>query len=498
MKKNIISRLLLLLIVLIASSCDKYLSLEPQDGVVKQDFWKTKEQLQAAVFGCYRSLLGSPPGVSDKSLAEYLFLWGELRADMLQAGTNATADDLNVINVNIQSSNSITNWSAVYRTINYCNTVIDLAPGVRALDKTLTQDALNAYMGEALALRGLMYFYLARSFGDVPLKLKSTASDEDNLQLPKSSQREVFDQIVKDLKLAGQYVVNSYGNRDFDKGRITKYAVDAMLADVYLWLDQYDNAVASCDKIIKSNQFSLIPGDSNWFSTLYYQGNSNESIFEFQFDQNALNPFYNMFSGGKRLKGALRVSEEIYTVDPINIENKDLRGDRAAENFADASIWKYQGINSTTTRASSASYAHWIVYRYADVLLMKAEALNQLIEGQEALDIIKTIRTRGKALATTEMVVLPDDKNGITDYILNERAREFAFEGKRWYDLLRNARRNDYERNDLLLNVVSTTALPENQQSAIAKYQDHRSHYFPFYLYELQTNKNLIQNPFYQ
>jgi hypothetical protein len=86
----------------------------------------------------------------------------------------------------------------------------------------------------------------------------------------------------------------------------------------------------------------------------------------------------------------------------------------------------------------------------------------------------------------------------IADYVLKERAREFAFEGKRWYDLLRNARRNNYQRLDLLTDVIAGTVPPNRQQSAIAKFKDKNCHYLPIYTYELTTNRALVQNPFYK
>jgi hypothetical protein len=486
------SLIALLLIVFGTTSCNKYLDLEPQDGIIRQEFWKTKEQLAAAVNGCYASLLSDP-------LVENLFLWGELRGDMLSAGTGIRSGELNVMNVNINSANTITDWSIVYKVINNCNTVLDFGPGVLKSDNTLTQSVLDSYMGEAYALRALMYFYLARTFGDVPLKLTSTTSDADNLQIPKSTQADVFAQVLADLKKAEPIVLKNYGTNDMNKGRITYYAVEAMLADLYLWLNQYDNCIKACDNITNSGQFTLVPGDPNWFTTVYFQGNSAESIFEVQFNQNKLNPFYNMFAvTSKRFKAALKVSAEMYTIDNINIDNKDIRGDGAALKFSDGSIYKYQGVNSGSTRASSASYAHWFVYRYSDIMLMKAEAQNQLGNGLAALDAIAKVRLRANALPMSEMIVLPDDKDGVTNYLLAERAREFGFEGKRWFDLLRNARRDNYARLDLLLDIVSTTADPQYQQAAIVKLRDKRSHYLPIYLYELQANKALVQNPFYQ
>ena len=488
-----------LVLVTTVFSCKKYLDLKPQDGIIRQNFWKTKEQLHAAVMGCYASLLGPPSGVSDRTLAEYLFLWGELRADMLTPTTSATNEDIDIMEYNIVSSNSIVNWRSVYRTINYCNTVIQFAPQVLDNDKTLSQQQLNAYLAEAKTLRALMYFYLVRSFRDVPLVLKATVSDEDLEQLPKSTDTEILNQILKDLNESEPEAVLSYGDRASDKGRITKYTVNAIQADVYLWMEKYNECITACDKIINSGQFGLVAGNNGWFQTLYYNGNSNESIFEFQFDQQKLNTFYTMFRSRPRFIANSIVMEDMYTVDYVDDTNKDIRGDGASVRATDGLIWKYVGVDANTSRAADQSFAHWIVYRYADVLLMKAEALAQLDgRGQEALDIVYMIRQRGHALAQTDKAPSATDKQGISDFILEERAREFAFEGKRWYDVLRNAKRNNYQRLDLLLGLIAATVPPDRQQSAIAKAKDKNSHYFPIYDYELQTDKNLIQNPFYK
>lgn len=501
MSKSIIPGILFFVIIISASSCSKYLELQPQDGITRQEFWKTKEQVQSAVVGCYSSLLGPPSG-SERPLSEVLFLWGELKADMVAPALGITNDELDVINVNTLATNSISNWSAVYRTINYCNTVLDFAPGVLSQDPTLTQSQLNAYLAEAHALRALMYFYLVRSFRDVPLKLKSTSSDQDLIQLPKSSADTVLAQVMLDLQFADTAAVISYG-KNLDKGRITRYTVKAIEADVYLWMEKYAESVAACDYIINSNQFGLVDGKnaSGWFSTLYYTGNSNESIFEFQYDVQKLNSFYQLFSTSVRNRylAAPTVMDEMYTIDFTDDQNKDIRGDGAAVRTSDGAIWKYIGVNFNTSRAADASYAHWFVYRYADILLMKAEALNQLGgKGAEALDLVYKIRARANALTATDTRPVATDKNDISDFILEERAREFAFEGKRWYDVLRNAKRNKYERIGILLNMVAKTVPPARQQSAIGKYKDPNSHYFPIYAYELQTDPNLVQNPFYK
>jgi len=129
---------------------------------------------------------------------------------------------------------------------------------------------------------------------------------------------------------------------------------------------------------------------------------------------------------------------------------------------------------------------------------MKAEALNEAGQGAEALNLIYTIRRRANALTATDLTPSASDKSLIQDFILQERSREFCFEGKRWYDVLRFSKRNNYARIGFLLNSVSMSVPSNLQQSAQAKMQDHNSHYFPIYLFELQTNSLLVQNPFYR
>lgn len=493
---------LLLLVVLLvtAPSCKKWFDLKPSDGIINEDYWKTKEDVHAAVIGAYASLLGDPAG-NDKPLSEIFFLWGELRADMLASSTGTKAEEYEVMNMNTTPGNIITDWRPVYRTINYCNIVLKKAPAVTELDKTLTQDVLNGYLAEAKALRALLYFYLVRSFSDVPLKLDPTTSDDEIVSLAKSTQQEVLQQIVSDLNDAEGKALTTYGTQAADKGRITRYTVNAIQADVYLWLERYNDAVTACNKIISSRNFGLISGNTAWFNTVYYNGNSNESIFEFQFNKQKTNTFYPMFASVKRFVAATAVMDQVYTTDNTSEFTKDIRADGASVRAADNTIWKYIGKNASDFRSLDDSYAHWFVYRYADVLLMKAEALAQQQTSEaaaEALSLVYTIRTRANALPATDNAPSLTDYTGMARFVLEEQAREQMYEGKRWYNLLRYAKRNNYANLDVLLDMVSVTVPLNMMNSAKAKIRDYNSHYFPIYQYELQTNKNLVQNPFYK
>lgn len=502
---------LLLFAVMLTTSCNKWLDLKPQDGIIRENFWKTKEDIKSAVIGCYSSLLVSSTSTSitstSGSTAQTLFLWGEIRGDMVTSTVRTTSEQMDILNGNISSSNSITSWRILYKTINYCNTVIDFAPQVLLTDKTLTETDLNAYLAEAHALRGLMYFYLLRTFGEVPLQIKSTSSDSQLEQIAKSSQEEVYNQIIKDLTFAEANAVITYNNHNYDKGRITKYTVNTLQADVYLWMEKYAECIDACNKVIGSGKFGLIAGknpdgtvNSQWFNTVFYNGNSNESIFEFQFDSQQVNSFFtSLINTTRQFIGSYLVMDEMYTVDYLDDTKKDIRADMASIRASDGLIWKYAGANNTgAVRTATSSYAHWFVYRYADVLLMKAEALAWTSKGQEALDLVKVIRERASALVATERTPDPTSAVEVSDYIMEERAREFAFEGKRWYDILRNAKRNKYAHVQYMLDIVTKSAPPDRQQYILNKYKDVRSHYLPINLYELQTDKNLVQNPFYQ
>lgn len=492
--------LTMLVLLLAGTSCKKWFDLKPSNGIIDEDYWKTREDVHAAAIGCYASLLGDP-GNSDKQLAELFFLWGELRADMLAGAVNTKPEEFEVMNMNTSASNVITDWRPVYRSINYCNILLKKAPAVMEQDKTFTQGMLNGYLAEAKALRALLYFYLVRSFGEVPLKLEPTTSDDELVALAKSTQAQVLEQIVADLSDAEAKAADTYGTQASDKGRITRYTVNAIQADVYLWMEKYNDAVAACNKIINSRKFGLIAGNTSWFTTLYYTGNSNESLFELQFSKQKVNSFYPMFFSAKRFVASTVVMDQVYTTDNSSSIARDLRADGASVRAADNTIWKYVGKNTTDLRSSDESYAHWMVYRYADILLMKAEALAQLRTTEaaaEALKLIYTVRQRANALPGTDNAPSETDFDGVARFVLEEQAREQMYEGKRWYNLLRFAKRGNYSHLDVLLDLVAATVPLNMMNSAKAKIRDYNSHYFPVYQYELQTNKNLLQNPFYK
>jgi len=484
-----------LLVSFVSLSCDDWLHLEPQNSITVKDFWQSKEEVHSAAMGIYSSMLQDHPS---------LFIrWGEVRAEMVTS--SIYKDYIFVNNGDILPTLGLVNWAPLYRTINFCNNFIEKAPSVLDVDESFTKDMLDVYLSEAYAIRGLMYFYLVRFYGEVPLVLEATLSDDQELRVPKSPMSQVLAQIEADFIRAEQTAVDHFNEIESDKGRITKAAINAMQADLYLWTNDFDKSIEAADKVINTGKFGLVPFGDIWLTTLFHETNSIEGIFELQYTDQYLNPFYNMFNSNPLFTANADIIENYFPVDIyLDPDSLDIRGDRGSyRSSRQYKIWKYIGVNRSVAKTDDQSTSNYIVYRYADVLLLKAEALAMRANEsdlKESLKLINVIRNRSKAAKETQEISDNESPTtfGLISYIVNERAREFAFEGKRWLDVLRNARRNNYERTDLIRNMVLLGSPSNRTQTILSKYQDTLSHYFPIPQDDINAGYPVLeQNPFY-
>lgn len=513
------------------NSCSDWLDLEPGDGVARTEYWRTKEDVKSALNGIYISMMSS-------NVTLNLFLWGEMRADMIQSSPTHILTNLeNVFSGEISSANSLVSWAGLYKTINQCNTLLKFAPVAQANDKSFSIDLLRQYEAEAIALRSLMYFYLVRTFGDVPLALDAYYTSSQPLTIAKTSQNEILDTLVANLTYAEQYIPYKYSSTDqaVNKGRMTAWALKALLADVYLWKEDYEKCNTKCDEIIKSGQYTLIPvqrdeviiegntelendtvyhpSESSYkslYNELYYKGNSVESLFEIQFSKDGLNPFYNYMSS---TNGFLATKTEVLSEEIFIPTAKDDNGYfdiREVLSQKQGLIWKYIGVEPGGTERPQEEYsANYIVYRMAEIYLMKAEALTQMgilanndqTYLAEAREMLEKVRVRANAVEATDLTYGQTVYDGKTmeQFVLEERARELAFEGKRWYDVLRQAKRDNYAGDNLqyLMNLAMSSAPPEKLYIIQTKYKNYKSHYLPIYNDELEANPLLEQNEFY-
>lgn len=472
--------LFLAVLFLPATACNDWMELIPPDGLVLDEYWKTKEDLEATLMGAYQRFA---------NMDETLFLYGELRGDMIDEAANTPGNHQNIMEGNIFPDNNFCNWRELYRVINYCNNVLKYAPVILDIDQTFTEYRMRSIQAEAVFLRSLAYFYLVRVFKDVPLILEPSEADDVDFFVNKSADTTVLRVIKQDLEKYRFSGRDEYGSPEENKGRATKGAFLALLADISLWNFEYENCVQYINEMEELN-FQLLPG-ALWFE-LYYPGNSLESIFEFQFDE-SLDQRNTMFTYTyfDYYQASVKAVE---LLSPV-ISREIIRGSGSLR-YYDALIWKYCGAapDGSTFRPSSEDQScNWIVYRYADVLLMKAEALSQLGNYQQAEALVNQIRTR----AMMSPVSIPYSPQAMEDAILEERARELAFEGKRWFDLMRLGRRNNFDRKEKLIELI-IERVPSTQKLVLAsKLTNPLGWYLPIYEMELERNKSLVQNPYY-
>lgn len=488
MKKIFKIRFILLFFVLgIQFSCSNYLELLPPSGLVREEFWKTKSDVDAVLMGAYSAFA---------SMNGSLFTYGEARGDMVKADYSLGWNERSLMESNIYPDNGLCNWSGFYKVINYCNDVIKNAPEVQKIDNTFTDFQMQGYLAEAYFIRSLSYFYLVRIFKDVPLVLEPSESDNVDFYLPKTDGDEILRKVLVDLNEYRKYVSDGYKTSAEVKGRATKTSYDALIADINLWLFDYNACIEACDRILANKDYVLIPG-TRWFD-IFYPGNSLEGIFEFQFNdkysqRNALYGMTNRFSHQyDPSQKAAEFFARKYAVELTRGEDASI----AKLSEDDYLIWKFIGLtpDGKTERFSSIQNScNWIVYRLADIYLMKAEALSQLSRFSEASDLLNEIRFRANVVP----VGLPNSAIAYEDAILDERALELAFEGKRWFDLLRMGRRNNYARKEKLVELIIKNVPSTQKRILSAKLTNPLGWYLPIAKSEIERNKNLVQNPYY-
>lgn len=494
------------------SGCKDWLDVRPENEVVLEDFWQNESQVNQVMSACYRAL-------TEGDVMSRMMVWGELRSDNVANGPGMDEAMTRMLNVDITTANGLCTWGSFYTVINYCNNFLYYAPDVVEKDANFTISKYRSMEAEVLTIRALAYFYLVRTFKEVPLIVEPSISDAQDYRIPKSTEDEILNYIMADLNVALSNARNYYEKTSYTKGRITKNAVRALMADIYLWQEQYDQCVNMCDQIINDTQnpLELVDGE-DVIQDVFYLGNSTESIFELQFDDdNMFNGIVRDYLGGRgRIAGLWSFPYQLvigqfspfrYRAGGGTVESEeDLREVDFLRNSGERfNVFKYAGVYRQEGTTGDTYYyrsntANWIVYRLSDVLLMKSEALIQLgTNNAEALKLINTtyLRSNPELLGDSLRLENYSSKFELENLLLRERQRELMFEGKRWFDLMRIARREDSPTP--LLNYVSRKFSGGGSGGTqITKMSVMDALYLPIHIDELKANSALVQNPFYE
>lgn len=480
MKKYII-RVLLIASVFIGS-CSDWLEIYPTSGQINEEFWQTKEDIESVLMGAYRTFA---------DMDAVLLLHGELRADMVQSMNNTSSSLEKIKDGIIEPSNSFNRWDDFYKAINYCNLVLSNSDAVLNIDPTFTEVQLVYYQSEAKFLRGLAYFYLVRIFNDVPYITEPTKADDSKLYYPNVSGDSILTEVAAELSLIGKnFLPIDYGVLEFNKGRATYSAVQALLSDIALWQFRYQDCLGHIQNIEESNIFGIEILPSEQWRDIFFPGNSIESIFEFQFsDADAeSNTLFGITYGTD-------IEIEAST-SALEMFSEDLASFRQSFTIQGNTITKYALNNSGGLRSDiEQSAANLIVYRNADIILMKAEAHAMLEQFDEAEQLINQVYRRSNPLLSN--LEIERKKTSFEDAILLERAKELAYEGKRWFDLMRMGRRDNYQRKDLFIEFVISQFPEQDKFVKRSRLRDPNGWYLPIHEDELNKNPNLVQNPYY-
>ncbi len=576
--KNIKSIFCIALAGATLSSCNDFLTLVPLNDIVYENYWTSKGDVESVLLGAYSAL-------EDNNCITRMSIWGEMRSDNIIADPNnssssgSTHDIVQITKDNILETNSFTSWSCFYTAINRANTVIKEAPAIHEKDPNYTLMNLNSNLAEAYAIRDLCHWYLARAYRSVPFVTEPSTDDArgvEGFKVAPTPIEELMKIMTQELEDVVEYAMVEYPLESANTGRFTQVSIYALLADMYLWQGKYDKVIECVDKItarkmevykelkeeegvncildlfhgyplIKNTQGTQFAGTS--YNENFGTGNSFEILFELPFQSNQTNSFINTYYGQRNSNGVLHAATQM----GANVKNgkgevfkskydtryyESIREDNEGSDFM---ISKYVAekqefdlstgeIKNQTTTERNNTTPNWVIYRYTDALLMKAEALvmmtkeDAMIAGDsaalaernrnfaQAFNIVQAVNQRALCAGydggytnasadTLKFAEYSGSKQSMENLVLQERRRELCFEGKRWFDLVRMARR---EGSTSRLSTLVLTKYTENVSAVRIKLSDTFAMYFPYskdeikLYYEDGVEGVLKQNPAYK
>lgn len=434
-KKVII--LLSLMFSVFIQSCEKYLEVDSYDKVPDDNVIFDKASAETAVRGAYRALasLNYSSGLQNTILQS----GGDVRS------LNNAQTDLNIINYDLRSDIGFlsTYWSNFYNTINRANHVIEKVPLVD--DTKLSAELKNQLLGEAYFIRAYSYFDLARVFGNVQIFLTPTKVVADKLGVTKSTQAEVYQQVLADLNAADVLLPAT-----IVRNRATTYTVYALRARLHLYNNKFEDAENDVNRILVNTGYRLI-------KPFNLAAGTTESVLEFSYSVNDLNGGYGLWNTSNR---QLEPKADLHNL----LNDPAIGGGRKILSVKNASNQFIGGIYPTNT---SAAYG----IRTAELYLIRAESRVKKATPNlaGALEDLNAVRNRADVPNSTA-----ETKEEIVLAIENERRVEFALEPHRWFDIVRTGR-----------------------ASAVFNLNNENKYIFPIPAGEILADPSLTQNPGY-
>ncbi len=456
-----------LALILMTTNCDKFLDEKPQSTIIPEIFWQTKSDADTWLAGIYNSL--------QTTLRTNYFDWGEARADNVDQESTGNAQRKvlrNTFSANDTDVNAITSWASLYTTISLCNYGIKYYP--QMIEKNIEQSAsvYRDYLGQSYAIRALSYFYALRVWGRVPIVTEPVESLTEESTFPRSSIEKVRKRILDDIDMALELI----GTSTVQKFYMQKASVYALQTDVYMWFQEYDNALTASQNCIDESNGTLVTTAEQWKAIFTSPQSSTETIFSLfwssaergngsgvctklasQTNQYSIRPTIFNRLRARTNPGISGPADGRFTTsfDLISFPTNADYANASGRKFGKFSVWdpglvRNDGLSGGgfVIGSSQDCDVHTPIYRLADILLLRAEALNHKERHQEALDIVNNIRRRVGYNVEAQLSDFSGDVIAeIEAVILTERQYEFLGEGKRWFDLCRIGNTYDYTEN---------------------------------------------------
>lgn len=507
MKKNI---LISILFISISFSCsDSFFDRYPTDTMTTENYMKNVDELKTILNAAYAGMRGA--------FANSIVYIGDLPTDnAYDYKLNNSTAHISLHESNVDSQNAIIRdlWSACYKIINRCNIVIDEMEDVDS-----SPEVYNQLVGEAKFIRAYTYYVMVRVWGDIPLVLHDIENYMDVFEYGRISTTEIYAQIISDLKDAESKLPDFYIS-DNEIGKVSSTAAQAILGDVYLTHNDYDNAKIYFEKIINKEGEKL--GLLDDYASIFDSNNANnkEIIFAVQYASNQV-PSMSNYLGNASLGNIQGIpiaprgmESSIYGVNILlmthELEAKYNEIDkRRSVIYTDLISPDYQCTIPMTLKyfdyqnlidkksGNPDSGCETIISRYSDILLKYAECLNELQNYTAAIDQIRRVRIRA-GLETN----IPIDYNSIFKAIEDERQLELSMEGHRWFDLLRTGRTKDvvnsfYNRENEIVLPFTISVYQYGDPNSPLSVSDHEL-LFPLPYDQVILNpEKLKQNPDY-
>lgn len=403
------------------TSCgDSFFDLEPASSVTIDKVYKTASDYNVAVIGCYAKL---------QSQVNFYTECCEYRSDNLSLGapTAGTQDRYDIDHFTEKPSNGILSsyWANFNNNVYRCNLLLDQIDGANFAENLKKQ-----YKGEAMFIRALNYFNMYRIWGGVPAT-KHVVSAAEALKVARYSDEQMFDLIAGDLKeiVDNNYLPETYSSADM--GRATSGAAKALLGKVYLTFHKWTEAKDILSQLI--GKYQLVSPIAQVFNV--DNKNNNEIIFAVHFNKEIEGEGHSYWYNLTNASDDTNQTSSLLNTFPTGDARKDLityvqveKNVRLMNKFYDTKSPTFKTVGNDQ-----------ILLRYADVLLMYAEALNEIqyyaSEGSLALKYLNAVRQRAGISNLTAKQLPTQEK--FRKGILVERQREFPYEGQRWFDLVR-------------------------------------------------------------